>query len=425
MAPVRTARKMNYAVLDTETTGIYPGGHDRIIELAIIRLGPGLEVEREYSTLLNPGRDVGPTWLHGIRAGDILEAPAFEDIAGSVVDLLSNTVVVGHNVSFDLRFVEAEFARTGHPISRPSFFDTMAVAVRMGASSRQLEEVCELFGIPVPDTHSALGDARATAALFVRCVEHFGGSRIRELIRGVTGIDSEARNWPTLKARRQPLCREKAVTDAADRGSYLATLVRDLPVSESDPGDWQGYFGVLDRVLEDRRITDDEVAALREVAQDCGMTGDHVRAANRAYLSSLVSVALADDHLSASERRDLEEVSGLLDLASELPGLIAEAPQEPDGPAAHGAEPLEGRSVCFTGALNAIIDGERVTRGKAIQIASENGMVVKKSVTKKLDYLVVADPDSLSGKAKKARDYGTRIIAEAVFWNLMGVDTEG
>jgi DNA polymerase-3 subunit epsilon len=46
-------------------------------------------------------------------------------------------------------------------------------------------------------------------------------------------------------------------------------------------------------------------------------------------------------------------------------------------------------------------------------------------VTKKLDYLVMADPDSLSGKAKKARSYGTRILAESVFWNLMGVNTDG
>ena len=45
----------------------------------------------------------------------------------------------------------------------------------------------------------------------------------------------------------------------------------------------------------------------------------------------------------------------------------------------------------------------RVSWRKATAVASEYGMVVVKGVTKKLDYLVMADPDSLSGKAKKAR----------------------
>ena len=51
-------------------------------------------------------------------------------------------------------------------------------------------------------------------------------------------------------------------------------------------------------------------------------------------------------------------------------------------------------------------------------------MIVKKTVTKKLDYLVAADPDSMSGKAKKARQYGIRILAEPVFWRMLGVDVQ-
>ena len=48
----------------------------------------------------------------------------------------------------------------------------------------------------------------------------------------------------------------------------------------------------------------------------------------------------------------------------------------------------------------------------------------EKNVIKKLDYLVAVDPDSMSGKAKKAREYGIRIIAEHVFWRMLGVDVE-
>jgi DNA polymerase-3 subunit epsilon len=51
-------------------------------------------------------------------------------------------------------------------------------------------------------------------------------------------------------------------------------------------------------------------------------------------------------------------------------------------------------------------------------------MIVQNGVTKALDYLVCADPDSMSGKAKKARQYGIRILAEPVFWRMVGVSVD-
>lgn len=83
-----------------------------------------------------------------------------------------------------------------------------------------------------------------------------------------------------------------------------------------------------------------------------------------------------------------------------------------------------GTTVCFTGALKATIDGYAVTRDQAHEFARGAGLVVLDSVTKKLEVLVVADPQSASGKAKKARSYGTRIIAEAVFWQVIGIPVD-
>jgi DNA polymerase III subunit epsilon len=410
---------VRFSVLDLETTGIYPGGHDRVLEIGIVSLDSDLAIEREYATLVNPNRDVGPTWLHGITAGEVLEAPAFEDIAGSVVDLLSDSVIVGHNVLFDLRFLEAEFARARSPIGRPPHFDTMSVSVRVGAGSRRLEEACELFGVPYAGGHTALGDARNTAALFARLVEHLGEPRVREVI-----VRSEPHTvWPEMRARRGPCTREDVAREASDPGTYLASLAQRLSVSGTGSDDWQAYFSVLDRALEDRRITKDEVAALHQAAEDAGMTRADVEEANLQYLESLVSVAMRDGIISTSERRDIDEVAALLSLQSKVSALL-EGPSAQSQQLVGCAIELHGRTVCFTGAMNASIDGERATRERAIQAALEHGMIVVKSVTKKLDYLVVADPDSLSGKAKKARTYGTRILAEPVFWHLVGVDTD-
>ena len=76
---------VEFSVVDVETTGLFPGGHDRVIEIAVVRVrGDGAFVD-EYCTLVNPERDVGPTHVHGIRTRDILEAPRFAEIAGDVL----------------------------------------------------------------------------------------------------------------------------------------------------------------------------------------------------------------------------------------------------------------------------------------------------------------------------------------------------
>lgn len=82
---------------------------------------------------------------------------------------------------------------------------------------------------------------------------------------------------------------------------------------------------------------------------------------------------------------------------------------------------LCGQSVCFTGQLQSTIGGELIERDLAEALATEAGLVVASNVTKKLDILVVADPHTQSGKAKKARDYGIRILSDAVFWRMAGI----
>lgn len=63
-----------------------------------------------------------------------------------------------------------------------------------------------------------------------------------------------------------------------------------------------------------------------------------------------------------------------------------------------------------------------MTRQKATDLATAAGLTVLPRVTKKLDLLVMADPDSMSGKAKQAREYGVRLIAETAFWEMIGVE---
>ena len=87
-----------------------------------------------------------------------------------------------------------------------------------------------------------------------------------------------------------------------------------------------------------------------------------------------------------------------------------------------GGQEFTGKQVCFTGECQCRLEGETITRKMAAELVTRQGMIVAESVTKKLDFLVVADPLTQSGKAKKARQYRIRIMHEPVFWRALGLE---
>jgi DNA polymerase III subunit epsilon len=100
-----------FAVVAVETTGLSPAAGDRIVELAVVRVDASGRVEDEYATLLDPGRDVGPVFVHGISPSEVLGAPTFGDVAGALLARLDGAVVVAHNAAVVERFLAAELAR--------------------------------------------------------------------------------------------------------------------------------------------------------------------------------------------------------------------------------------------------------------------------------------------------------------------------
>jgi len=411
-----TGRAM-YAVVDLETTGLWPRG-DRIVEIAVVRLDPGLAVTHVWTTLLNPERDVGPVRLHGITAGDVADAPAFRQIAGPLAAQLSGAVLVAHNLLFDAGFLRAEFFRTGHEFPEPRGLCTLALAHRLGLpGGRTLSNCCSQLGLTVRPDHSALADAQAATDL----LRYF-------LADGrVTLPPHEPLAFGTLPATSAPRLRPRGSAPPRAPESPLQILLSRLParVASVDASEdaVASYADLLDRALEDRRVTADELRALEETTDAWGLTREDVADIHRSYLTSLVGIALADDLLSDAERRDLDRVAGLLGLESALPALLAAgaAPAMKAARPASRAHELAGRSVCFTGESVCSVGGVPLDREDQEVLAAEAGLVVAPRVTKKLDLLVLADPESMSGKAATARRYGVRMMAERAFWTALGV----
>ena len=169
-------KEIGIAVVDVETTGFRDS--DRIVEIAIIRIDRQFRRVREYQTLINPRRDVGPTHIHRISASMVHDAPVFDEVAEEILSYIpENTLIVGHNVSFDLKFIERELSRAlGRVISYPRFCTLKEGRKLLSSSSYSLGNLCRLLNISNELEHSAMGDARATLLLF----KHLTGLLERE-----------------------------------------------------------------------------------------------------------------------------------------------------------------------------------------------------------------------------------------------------
>jgi len=158
-----------YAVVDVETTG-GTSSHDRITEIAIVKLQQGQVISR-YSQLVNPQRSIPPyiTRLTGISADMVRTMPSFHAIAEQVAEQLRGCVFVAHNVRFDFNFVRAEFARCGMDFQAPTLC-TVVQSRRYfpGLPSYGLAVLAEQLAIPLTQHHRALADAEATAEIFRR-----------------------------------------------------------------------------------------------------------------------------------------------------------------------------------------------------------------------------------------------------------------
>jgi len=149
--------------LDLETTGL-DSQTDRIIEIGAVRFN-GRRVEDEFNMLINPGRSIPPfiTQLTGISDQMVREAPPIQAATAELKDFIGDCPVLGHNVRFDLSFV-----RKYNIAGLNEYIDTyeMASILLPSAERYNLGSLGQLLGVPLPATHRALDDARATRGVY-------------------------------------------------------------------------------------------------------------------------------------------------------------------------------------------------------------------------------------------------------------------
>lgn len=164
------------AAVDVETTGLDAEGGDRVIEVAVARGGPGVAARpgdaTTWSTLLDPGRRVGATHIHGITDAMVAGQPRFPEVVETLEQALRGAVVIAHNASFDVGFLRSEYTRAERPPAQVLVYDSLSFARRAFAlSSNSLDNLCAHFRVERARAHRAADDALATLVLVWRMLE--------------------------------------------------------------------------------------------------------------------------------------------------------------------------------------------------------------------------------------------------------------
>jgi DNA polymerase-3 subunit epsilon len=179
---------VTFVVVDTETTGGTPEQGTLIeVAAAVYRGGARLGA---LDTLVDPGGPIPPfvQELTGISDAMVAGAPRLEEVMPHVGALIGDAVVVGHNVAFDIGFLDAAFERCGLAPIANACVDTLGLARRL---VRDLVPDCALgtlaHGLRLDHrpSHRAMADVLATADLLHRLIElstGFGVLRLSQLL---------------------------------------------------------------------------------------------------------------------------------------------------------------------------------------------------------------------------------------------------
>ena len=404
-----------FAVIDFETTGLFPGGHDRVIELAVVHVNERGDIEGRWETLVNPGRDLGRQDIHRIRAADVLPAPTFDQIAGQLVDLLRGRVVVAHNASFDTRFLLAELRRAGHTVpAEPVSLCTMQLARDfLPGAGRSLADCCAALDIDLDGAHRASADALATARLLAAYIDAADAPEF-----WFAHLAAAAHQlWPVIEVAPVDWCPRTVSAHPLTAAPFLERITTRLP-DVAGPAEYVDYLALLDRCLLDRALSAHEADALVRLAGELGLGRAACSRLHGQYFQALTALAWSDGILTTAERADLLSVGRLLAVPAEtIAAALDETGQQTPAPLASTA--LGAGFALLVGDL-VVLTGEMTRSRSAVERdLLARGLVPWRGVTKKVKLLVAADTDSLSGKARKARDYGIPIVGDATLARLV------
>jgi len=175
--------QLNFCVIDLETTGGNPET-EKIIEIGMVKI-ENRKITEERSFLINPEKEI-PDFvqkLTGIKKNDVLHAPKIEEVIDEVLSFAGTDVLVAHNTSFDIPFINGVLKKMGRPALENKVICTQIMTKHLipDIMSSNLNYMSQLFNIDHSHAHRAIEDARATGELLLKYLEIFEFKHIRKV----------------------------------------------------------------------------------------------------------------------------------------------------------------------------------------------------------------------------------------------------
>ncbi|MCH8034573.1 MAG: GIY-YIG nuclease family protein [Bacteroidetes bacterium] len=192
-----------FSVIDVETTGL-SAKTNRIIEIGLVKLRNYKIVDR-YETLINPGIYI-PSFISqftGITDEDVADAPFFSDIIEDLKHFIGETIISGHNLSFDSSFIKYEFLRNGEEPLYNEQVCTLKLARRMfpDLRSKSLTSITNHLKLRNKSPHRALGDAEVTARALIKMIKQLKNDSKVETVDDLLKFQKRSTAGKTVKIK--------------------------------------------------------------------------------------------------------------------------------------------------------------------------------------------------------------------------------
>lgn len=190
---------LTYVVFDTETTGLLPEQGDEIVQIAAVRIVNGKRVKNEvFDMLVNPGRPIpaSASAIHGVTDAMVKDAVSVQEAVRQFHRFAEGAVLVAHNAPFDMEFLTRREKEVGLRFVNPILDTVLVSATAFGrAETHTLDALADRLGVRIDekDRHTALGDAVATADVFIKLKDMLAGRGLTRFGDVLTQLRSHQR----------------------------------------------------------------------------------------------------------------------------------------------------------------------------------------------------------------------------------------
>lgn len=391
----------SYVVVDIETTGFDPT-YNKIIEIGAIKVD-NYNVIDSFSSLINPGTPIDSfiSELTGITNNQLSDAPHLESILPSFDDFVKDSIIVGHNVSFDINFIYDNYEKYLHKPFSNDYIDTLPLSRKYckNIKSHKLSALKEHLNIDIDVSHRALADCHSTNILFQKLRDKAFEKDAAEITL-LNQLDFDEANPFYHK-----ICAIKGIPQLYSY-SFINSVMKKC----------QAYFGnvffkncdfIIFSNYTYKKFKHGETSQKFEKAKKLVAAGSLTVLSEEEWCQMLnIPIPVTSSQTVSHQKALSKDITTQNTFFDE-------------------SHPIYGKVCCFTGTL------ESMQRKDAMQLVVDLGGSCSDSVTKKTNYLILGNTDYCSNvkgnktsktlKAEKAKLSGQdiEIISENVFLDMI------